>query len=99
LDHKLCIALKSWTHYTSKWFLPWITVWWHHLNHMVDLLNSRAGTNTTFILRAFYIVSCIEFVVGQDIACCMIWTTRSEAASFMLRLVCLINFNKAKSVF
>lgn len=66
---------------------------------MVVLLSLPAGSSTTFIFKALSIVSCVEFVVGQDIACCMIWTTRSEAVSFMLRLIWLINFNKAKSVF
>jgi len=38
-------------------------------------------------------------VIGRDVGCCNIWTIWREAASFMSRLVHLINSNKANSVF
>jgi len=52
-----------------------------------------------FFFGALTIVFCVDFVDGQDVGCCKIWTTWRQAVSFMARLVCLINLNKVKSAF
>ena len=65
----------------------------------VDLPYLRTGHSERIIVGELTIVSCVDLVVGRGIGCCNIWTTWRQAASFMSRLVGLINLNKAKSAF
>jgi len=44
-------------------------------------------------------VFCVDCVDGHDAGCCKICTTCRQAASFMSRLVHMINLNISKSAF
>ena len=68
------------------------------MDFFVDLPYLPAGSGEKFFLGALTIVSCVD-LVGRDVGCCKIWTTWRQAASFMSRLVGLVNSNKAKSAF
>jgi len=65
----------------------------------MDLPYLPAKSCERFFFGALTIVSCVDFVVGRDVGCCKIWTTRRQGKSYMSRFVCLINLNKAKSEF
>ena len=69
------------------------------MERVVNLLYLPAGSGKWFFFGTLTIVFCVEFVDGGDVGCCMIWTTWRQAASFMSRLVLLIDLNKAKSEF
>jgi len=64
------------------------------VDQLVDFLYLPAGSGEKFFFGALTIVVCVDFVVGRDVGCCKIWTIWRQAASFMSRLVCLINLNK-----
>jgi len=69
------------------------------VERFVDLLYLPAANGERFFFGALTIVFCVDFVDGRDVGCCKIWTTYMQAASFMPRLVSLIDLNKAKSAF
>ena len=65
----------------------------------MDLTYLPTGSGERFFFGALTIVSCVDLDVGRNVGCCKIWTTTRQCVPFMSRLVGLINFNKAKSVF
>ena len=69
------------------------------MDQLVDMLYLPGGSGEMFFLGAFTIVVCVDFVFGQDVGCCKVWTLWRQAASFMSRLVCLINLNKQNQHF
>jgi len=52
-----------------------------------------------FFLGGFTFDFCLNHVYGQEVECCKEQTTWGQAVSVISTLVCLINWNKAKSVF
>jgi len=57
------------------------------------------STTTVTIMSGIVTLFCVDFVNWQNVGCWKIWTTWRQAASFMSKLVCWINLNKAKSAF
>jgi len=51
------------------------------------------------LFGALTIVVCVDFLLGQDVGCCKLWTIWRQAASFMPMLIRLIILNNAKSPF
>jgi len=99
MDHKPCNAPRAWTLSAYKPFLTEYISWRGHADCVVDLLYFPTWTGQWFVFRELTFVFCVDFVVRRDFGCCMMWTAWMQAASFMSRLVCLINLNKAKSGF
>jgi len=66
---------------------------------VVDWAYMPTRSGDKFFSGASTIVVCIDFVVGRDDGCCIIWTTGWQGSSFISRLVSLINLNKARSAF
>ena len=97
LDHQLHDAPKARISCTSKPLLLWFTSWCCGVNRFVNFLYMPAGSGKRCLLAALTVVSWVDFVVGQDVGCCKIWTTWRQAASWIWRLVHLINLNTAKS--
>jgi len=64
---------------------------------LVNLLYLPTGRGEIIFFRALIIVSCVDLVVGRDVGYCKICTIWRHAESSMLRLLHLINSNKAKS--
>ena len=62
----------------------------------VDLPYLPAGRGKRFFFGRLTIVFSVDFVDGQDVGWCKIWTTSRQAASFMSRLVLLIDLNNTK---
>ena len=69
------------------------------MDRLVDLTYLPVGSGEKFFFGALTIVVCVDYVVGRDVGCCKIWTIWRQAASFMSRLVCLINMNKQNQRF
>ena len=67
------------------------------MEHFVDLAYLPACSGERFLFGALTIEFFVDFVDGRDVGCCQIWTTSRLAASFMSRLVRIIDMNKAKS--
>jgi hypothetical protein len=58
-----------------------------------------AGSHEKFIFDVLTIVFFVDFVVGQDVEYWKRWAIWRQAASFMTRLVGLINVNKQNQHF
>jgi len=57
----------------------------------IDLQYLPGGSRETFFFGALIIESSVDHFGGREVGCCKIWTTWRQAASFMSRLVGLIN--------
>jgi hypothetical protein len=79
--------------------LPLCASWHHRVEYFVDLPYLSAGSGRKFFFGAFTIVSCVDLVVGRDVGCGKKWIISRQVASFMSRLVGLINSNKARLAF
>jgi len=99
MDCKLHNASKAQTISVSKPVLASFAWWHHHVVQFVNLSYSPGGSGEGLNRSSLTIEFWIQFVDWWDIGCCRRWTTWGQAASFMSRLVCLINLNKAKSAF
>jgi len=99
LDHRLHNASRARTLSACKQHFPSFAGCRHLVDRFVDLLNLLTGNGEMFFLWALTIVSCIYFVVGQDVGCCKRWTTWRKAVAFMSRLLWLINWNKTYSAY
>jgi len=99
IDHKLRNAPNPQMLSASKPLSAWFTSWHHCVDRYVNFLYvpTRSGKKLFFV--ALTIVSWVNFVVGQDVWCCKIWTTCRQAVSFMSRLVRVINLNTARPAF
>jgi len=75
---------------------PW---WLCCVNHFVVLPYMPTGIGEKFILGTLTIVLYVNFVVGWDVGCCMMWIIWRQAVSFMSTLVQLIILNKARFPF
>jgi len=99
LDRKRRNSLRAPNLSDSKQLLLSFTWWCHWVDHFIDVPYLCARRGEKFFFKALTIIVLVEFVVGQDVGCCKIWTIWSQAASCRTRLVCLIILNKAKSPF
>jgi len=96
-DLELRNAQSARTVSASKPLLPLFTWRGRWVDCFVDLPYLQAESREMFLFGALTIVVCVYFVVGRDVGCCMLWTIWAQAASFMSRLVRLLNLNKAQS--
>jgi len=87
----------AWTPSASKPLLPSFAGWNHCVECFVDLRYVPAGRGERFLFGALTIEFCVDFVHTQDVGCCKIWTTSTQAESLKSRLIRLIDLNKAKS--
>jgi len=62
----------------------------------LDLPYLPAGSGERFFFRELTIVSCVDLVVGRDVGCCKIWTTWTQAASFMSKVGRFDQFEQSK---
>ena len=99
LDRKLRNAPNAPTISASKQLLHLLCWCCSHVHWFVELPYLPAGSGKSFFFGALTILSCVDLVVGREVECSKIWTTWRQGASYMSRLVDLINLNKAKSVF
>jgi len=99
LDRKLCNAPSAQTHSASNPLMPSFAWWRWSVEHFFNLPPLPTGNGEKFFFRTMTIIVCVDFVVGRDVGCCNIWMIWRQTASFMSRLVRLINLNKAKSEF
>jgi len=99
LDRQLPNTPSACTLSASMLLLPPFT-WWHHwVTRIVDLPYLPTRSGKTFIFVALVIVVYVNFVVGQDVGCCKIWTIWWQDASFLSRLVRLLGLNKPITCF
>jgi len=98
-DSKLRNARMARTLSALMPLLPWFT-WWHCcVEYFGGLPYLPTGSGEMFFFRELTTVVSVEHVVGRDVGCCKIWMIWRQAASFMSRLVWLINSNISKSVY
>jgi len=84
---------------SPKLVLPAFACCQHPVGRCVDLPYWPAASGERFVIRAFTIVSWVDFVDEREVVCCKIWTRWRQAVSVISRLVHLINLSKAKSVY
>jgi hypothetical protein len=77
----------------SNPLLPSFAWWRRWVDWFVDLPYLPGRSGETFISVALTIVICIDFIVGQDVGHCKLWTIWRQAASFMSRVVHLLILN------
>jgi len=99
LDRKLHTAPRVQTPSGSEPRLSSFRWWQHRVECFHDWLDLTTGSGRKLSFGAFSIMFDVDFVVRRDIGCCMIWTIWRHAASFISRLIHLINLNCAKWTF
>jgi len=99
LDGKLRHAPKAPTLIASNLPIPSLTWRRGYVDRIADLPYLPTTCTEKISLGMLTIVCWVDFVVGWDVGYCKIRTMRTQAASFMSRVVCLIILNKIQSAF